>query len=268
MPTPPAFRLAVARGALTLALVACTWAPAYAQLVVFDPVTTSRNAVTAWIKTDIVEKLTQQRDRLDRMARRLSVYTDLRKYVLPDTPLWRIHDFETRLFANDYHAALNYGDPTGLGYARVTRARVAPTPLPSDPAARRAVEAALATLDVADSMAIAGTDQTGLLRYNGRRELAAIQALETDVVDPSDAHSATAVLDKISGAVLIEARQKQARLQFLTAIVEQLVLENKRARDSEAALMNMQLGRLRGGRPAATALVDRAADDLRTWRQP
>ena len=42
-----------------------------------------------------------------------------------------------------------------------------------------------ATLDAADSTMIAGTDQTGLLRYNGRQELAAIDALEGDTLDPS-----------------------------------------------------------------------------------
>ena len=64
---------------------------------------------------------------------------------------------------------------------------------------------------------MAGTHQTGALRLNGRRELAAIDALERHVIDPSDAQSTTAVLDKISGAVLVETRQKQARLQLLAA---------------------------------------------------
>ena len=66
---------------------------------------------------------------------------------------------------------------------------------------------------------------------------------KSDVIDPSEAQSATAVLDKISGAVLLETRQKQARLQYLTSIVEQLVIDNKRARDTEAAVLNMQLRR-------------------------
>ena len=78
----------------------------------------------------------------------------------------------------------------------------------------------------------------------------------------------TAVLDTISGAALIGARQKQARLQLLTAIAEQLVVENKRARDAETAGMNMLVGRLRGGRNANASLVAGAAADLRGWRQP
>ena len=49
------------------------------------------------------------------------------------------------------------------------------------------------------------------------------------------------MLDKISGAVLIGARQRQARTQLLSGIVEQLLVESKRARDTEASDMNMQL---------------------------
>ena len=43
----------------------------------------------------------------------------------------------------------------------------------------------------------------GRLRYNGRKELAAIAALDEDVTDGSLEQSTTAVLDKISGAELI-----------------------------------------------------------------
>jgi hypothetical protein len=98
--------------------------------------------------------------------------------------------------------------------------------------------------------------------------LAAIDALEGDALNPSPSHSATAVLDKISGAALIGARQRQARIQFLGAIVEQLLVDNKRSRDTDAATMNMQLERLRWGRTANSSLVAGAADALRTWRQP
>ena len=98
--------------------------------------------------------------------------------------------------------------------------------------------------------------------------LTTIIALEADVIDPSPSQSATAVLDKISGAGLIRARQQQARLQFLTGIVEQLLIDNKRSRDTETAVMNMQLNRLRDGRAANTALLAGAGDALRTWKQP
>lgn len=255
------------------ALVGIAVTSASAQLVVTDPATTARNAVTARLKSSILEVLTEQHSKLRRMARRLSAHTNLDKYASPEPPRWRTHDFETFLYANGYHAALNYGDVSGAEYERVTRSRQSPGDLLArlTPAARDVVRRTLATLDLADSAAIAATHQTGALRYNGRRELRAIDALEAHVIDPSDDQSATAVLGKISGGVLVETRQKQARLQFLAAIVEQLLVDNKRSRDTEAAVLNMQLGRLRVGRGCGEGCVGfltGAANDLRTWRQP
>jgi hypothetical protein len=52
------------------------------------------------------------------------------------------------------------------------------------PSAKDAIGRALATLDAADATIIAGTHQAGLLRWYGERELAAIDALEADVVNP------------------------------------------------------------------------------------
>ena len=76
------------------------------------------------------------------------------------------------------------------------------------------------------------------------------------------------MLDKISGAVLIGARQRQARAQLLTGVVEQLLVDSKRARDTEAPTMNMQLVRGAIGRPSNAAFVPGSGDALRTWRQP
>ena len=76
------------------------------------------------------------------------------------------------------------------------------------------------------------------------------------------------MLDKISGAGLIGARQRQARIQLLDGLVEQLLIESKRTRDTESAAMNMQLTAWRD-RPAVNeAFVAGAGDALRTWRQP
>jgi cell division protein FtsL len=68
------------------------------------------------------------------------------------------------------------------------------------PQARRALLSQLATLDLSDSAVISATHDTGQLRYTGRRELAAIDALERDVTNDSLEQSTTAVLDKVSGA--------------------------------------------------------------------
>jgi len=257
--------------ALVIATAGVGLQPAWAQWVVTDPTTTARNTVTAVLKDRLLQTLTLQQERLRRMAARLSALTSLAKYAVDEVPRWRTHDFEGFLYANGYTAALNYGDSTGAEFARVARARQAAEAsilAAMSPNARDVVTRALATLDLADSSIMAGTHQTGALRLNGRRELAAIDALERHVIDPSDAQSTTAVLDKISGAVLVETRQKQARLQLLAAMAEQLLVENKRSRDTETGVMNMQLGRLRDGRAANTSLLSGASADLRGWRQP
>ena len=98
----------------------------------------------------------------------------------------------------------------------------------------REFAARLATINIADATAISATNDAGHIRYNGRRELAAIEPTRRDMLDPSEEQSATAVLDKLSGAALIGARQRQARAQLLVGIVEQLLVDSKRSRDTEA----------------------------------
>jgi hypothetical protein len=242
------------RLALAIGLVLATAAPGQAQWVVYDAATTYRNSVTAVLKEYLLRVQTQQHSELRRMAQRLSMFTDLGKYGLFDVPRWRTHDFEgpTFLFARDYHAALNYA----AGLSRLSGT------------ARRSLLSQLATLDLADSAIITATHDTGQLRYNGRRELAAIEVLQRDVTDGSLEQSTTAVLDKISGAGLIGARQRQARIQLLDGLVEQLLMESKRTRDTEAAAMNMQLVAWRDRAAANQAFVSGSGDALRTWRQP
>jgi hypothetical protein len=241
-----------------------------AQLVVSDPAVTARNAITAMVKEYLLNVQREQHSELRRMATRLSMHTNLNKYALPDPPRWRTHGGDY-LFAGPYNDALIFGDAGGAAYVELTHRLLSAAQglsrLPAD--ARRSLLARLATIEVTDAAAIAATHDSGQLRLNGRRrELQAIDALETDVIDPSNEQSATAVLDKISGAVLIGARQRQARAQLLAGIVEQLLIEGKRARDSEAAAMNMRLVTWRDGRAANEAFVAGSADALSTWRQP
>jgi hypothetical protein len=252
--------------------VALGFGSAWAQIAVTDPATTGRNAMIAVLKNQVVEAVVAQYERLRGMAERLSVHTNLDKYAAPGQPEWRPHDDRDALpYGDPYRAALSYGDPSGNGYAQVARTRQEAGDLLAglNPAPREVVERALATLDAADSALIIATHQAGLLRSNGRYESSAIDTLESHVIDPSHEQSTTAVLDKISGAALLETRQKQARLQYLSAIVEQLVIDNKRARDTEAAALNMRLRQLQmtwddeGG-----SFVTGASDDLRNWRQP
>lgn len=248
-----------------------------AQIAISDPPLIQRDAAVAILKGQILDALTNEAQQIQRMAARLSALTDLNKYAIShgDTPTWRIHSVEGDqfLYANSYNAALNYGDRAGSAFAKVARSRVdagqaLATFGEEGLTADAAIRAELATLDGTDSSIIAGTDQTGQLRHNGGNELSAIEALERDAIDSSSEESATAVLDKISGAGLIRGRQQQARIQFVAAITEQLLVDNKRTRDTDAAAMNMQLERLRFGTTASASLARGAAEALRSWRQP
>jgi len=242
----------------------------FAQLVVHDAATTTRNRVTAILNEYLYQTQLQQRLKIGEMARRLSALTSLRKYALEDVPRWRTHggDF---FYAQPYNDALAFGDPSGAAFVDLSQPLVPDARLLDrlDAATRRRLEAQLATVNLADAVAIAGTNGTGQLRLLGRKnELPAIDALERDVIDPSSAQSTSAVLDKITGAALIGARQRQARIQLLVGVVEQLLIDSKRGRDTDAAALMMQMVTWRDGHVANRAFVAGSGDALMTWRQP
>ena len=265
-------RLAHAVGAALIsgALMVGIASPVSAQLVVYDAATTARNTVTAAVQQYLFEIERQQHTKLREMARRLSALTNLRKFVMEDVPRWRTHggDF---FYAQPYNDALIFGDPTGSAFTELSQRLLTDPSLLTrlDSATRRLVEARLATVNLTDATAIAATHGTGQLRWLGRKnELPAIDALEHDVIDPSSDQSTAAVLDKISGAAVIGARQRQARIQLLVGMVEQLLVDSKRARDTDTAALAMQIVTWRDGRAAAEAFVAGSGDALRTWRQP
>lgn len=258
------------RGILTAILILFSATYAHAQLVVFDVATTTRNTTTAVLKELLLILQGEQHEQIRKMADRLSKYTDLRKYAIPDAPSWRARDVAASLFAHDYLRALNSGDPTGAAYLAVSHPVTIAQPYTGRLTAigRTALSARLATIDLTDAVVTSATHDAGRLRAAGRQEALAIDALERDVVDPADAQSTTAVLDKISGAVLISGRQRQARTQLLVGVVENLLVDGKRARDAEAAAMTMQATTWRDGGAVNAAFVSGSADALRTWRQP
>src|SRR5580658_2134939 len=81
-----------------------------AQLVITDPLVTLRDAAIAVLKRQVLGTLTQEADRVWRMAARLSASTNLAKYAVTGVgvPMWRIHVFlgDEFLYANPYNAAL------------------------------------------------------------------------------------------------------------------------------------------------------------------
>src|SRR5690606_15209789 len=111
----PGRRSMMQRPALAFLFVFLMAAPGAAQIPVTDPSVTARNAVSAIIKEFILTTQREQREQISRMARRLSAFTDLRKYAVEDPPRWRTHggDF---LFAEPFNEALIFGDPDGAAY--------------------------------------------------------------------------------------------------------------------------------------------------------
>ena len=257
-----------------IAAVLLTLSTSAGAVVVFDPLNTLEHSFLNGWRESIGSVLTQQLDRVRQMAKRLSAFTSLAKYVARDAPLWRTRRIDDALAASDaFMDALNGGDRAGRGYAAVARSRVSVGSALAEfgeenVAAENALRAALATIDIADSVIVDGTDQTGRVRGNRRSEVDTIAALEGDVSNGDQEQSATAVLDKMSAASLIRARQQDARMELLTALTEQLLVDSKRDRDTEVAAMNMQLGRLNRGRSVAASLLAGSADDFRSWRQP
>lgn len=243
----------------------------HAQIAVHDSSVTIRNAITAALKEYILQVQMAQHSQIRRMAQRLSFFTDLGKYNAPDAPRWRRHpgeDGEGELLSSSLQSALDFGDADGASYTALVHSVMADPALAALPAeARSIVQRQLATIDLADGVSVATIHNTGRLRFAGRAELNAIEALDGDVTDGSLDQSATAVLDKISGATLIAARQRQARSALLMGLVEQLAVDTKRERDTHAAALNMQLSQWANAASPGVAFSG-TGDALRTWRQP
>jgi hypothetical protein len=164
---------------------------------------------------------------------------------------------------------LNHGDIDATAFARVTRQLEAPALDTLPAAARRAVEQAYATVDIADAMTQTAGQDIGRLRTYQDQLQNAVAQLQSDVVNPAASyHEMTAILDKVAAAELLARRQDAAANQLLSATVQQLLVRSKRLRDTEAVTMNMRLTTIRDSRAAGASVVAGAGDDLRAWRQP
>lgn len=243
---------------LCVSVTSSAWA-----LVVSDAATTARNAITAALKSDIVTTVLQQRDRLAKMAARLGAAVSMDRYRA-DMPSVSVPTSQSR-----FVRALAGTDDVSAGYADSARSRTAVPEMEEVSApARRSIHEQMATMDIADAAIIAAATQVGLARLEHVGIGQAIAELEWDVLNSDPHQSATAVLDKLSAAGLIEARQKQQRLQMLTVLTEQLLIEAKRSRDTEAGALNMLRSRLLSTDAEEGGFLTGAADDLRAWRQP
>src|SRR5437867_3709732 len=72
-------------------------------LVVTDPETTIKNMITAALKNQIVDALTEEARKVRHMARRLSDFTDVATYAVPEPTRWRSYRYQDlNLYANPY----------------------------------------------------------------------------------------------------------------------------------------------------------------------
>lgn len=255
------------RLSLALGLAMMTPALAQAQWVVIDPANLVQTTQIAYRMQQHYSELRAQYLTIQRMAQRLG---NLDAYRIPTIPI-ASHDSGRYTFGRPLLDALNSGDPRAVAYQSTVLPLLRPsvTPPGLSPGARRTLERAYATVEIADSVASMAAHQVALARgYHGRIQ-DAVESLERDVVNPLQPyHEMTAVLDKIAAAELVARRQDMAGNQLLSHALEQLIARSKRERDTEATTINMQLVTWRDGRAANAAFMAGAGDALRTWRQP
>ncbi|PYQ83827.1 MAG: hypothetical protein DMG02_33135 [Acidobacteria bacterium] len=241
--------------------------PTFAQVVVIDPANLYQAILIAERTLSEYNTLVQQYATIVRMSRSLG---SLDRYRTPAIAITG-HDPGRWPYGEPWLRGLNSGDARGSLYEQTARRLERPgAELNSLPAsARKAIENAYATVEITDSVAEIAGHQVALVRgYNGMLQML-VQEFENDVLNTLPRyHEMTAVLDKVAAGELVARRQDMATNQLLSHALEQLLARGKRMRDTEAATMNMRLIGMRDGRTAGANLIQGAADDLRTWRQP
>lgn len=236
-----------------------------AQLQVTDPANIARQSITASIKESILEVSAKTNQVLTVMAKRLHQLHELREYAISRVAGWLDMPFSyLRVpleLTNGFMRTLQTGEAV---VDSVRQFDIDPRRLDQGP-----LESALTSLDLAGSVLSSGMEAAGRIRGNGASEASAIGRLERDVTGRGSG-SATEALDTLTGAALIRARQHEDRTKLATVMVETLLVENTRERQTEASAMRMRMGLLEHhhGRSDDPAQGQSWANDLQTWRQP
>ena len=165
--------------------------------------------------------------------------------------------------------ALNVGDSGGQGYKQV----VDPLDIPTDVllrmplALQRRLTDDYATIQLADSVSALSIDQSGSARINGNPLLQVLQSMEGDAFTSlSSFNTQTALLNKINSASVVGLKEEEQTNQFLSSTLEQLVVDNKRKRDTEAKLMNATINQWRYGGSYAQSMFSNTAANIDNWR--
>jgi len=255
------------RSAFALLILTVTATSARAQLAVIDPSNLEQAVLIAQRTQRHLEELQAQYRTILRMSQGLG---NMDGYRVPPISGAR-HDPQRWPYAGRWLQGLNSGDPAGAAYAATIVPLEASASLPSTltAQARRSFANQIATVEIADSVAMTAGHQVGAIRqYSGRLQQA-VQGLEDDVMNGlARYHELTAILDKVAAGELLGRRQDMAANQLLSHTLEQLLARGKRLRDTEAATINMQLVTWRDARAANDSFAAGTGDALRTWRQP
>jgi len=124
-----------------------------------------------------------------------------------------------------------------------------------------------ASLEFADGTNIGTMEAIGRLRANASTADQAIAALEADSLSPDPAmNTEIGVLNKINAATIAQIRSSRDANQLLLQTLEQQLADSKRRRDTEAAEMNSQIGRMERGAAVKAQYTSTITDTLHSFR--
>ncbi len=245
------------RFALALALLTLP-VPALAQWVVYDPANVIQTTLTADRMLRQLEQLRRQYETLERVAGRLGHLDDYR------TEPFAAGRYDIGRPGAELLAALNDGDEAGSRYRAVVSSLPVLVASHVPAAARFILDAQHAALDVMDAISGRTVHEAGALR-GAMDDLARATAIfERDVLRQTEEESVTAVLDKIAGGGLLQARQSAATHALVALLVEHALAQTMRTRQTEAEAYQMRVGQLNAPRVFAS---EGGSIDW-TWRQP
>ena len=124
-----------------------------------------------------------------------------------------------------------------------------------------------ASLEFADSTNIDTMQTIGQLRANANAADQAIAALEADSPSPDPAmNTEVGVLNKINAATIAQIRTSRDTTRLLLQTLEQQLADSKRRRDTEAAEINAQVGRMEQGAAVKAQYTSTITDTLHSFR--
>jgi hypothetical protein len=252
-------RLVVYTAAVAL-VIALVCVPVRAQWTVWDPGNYAE-AVAQF------EQMIKEYELLLEQAKRLPIDMAARYHIA--TPTWLAHDLSAALYAGGVLKGLNQGDPTGAGYRSMADVLDALTDVAGrvPDAIRGPLQVRYGDLELADAVAATSIDQVGRMRQTSGLSVQAIERMEADAFSgDASFQTQTAILNKINAASVLGLRVAAQNHEFLGDTLEQLLVDNKRKRDTEARLMNATVNQWRYGQPYGADLYGRTAADIDRWR--